>query len=114
MFETQYFLDCKDSIQSSDEGPNPHTLFEKGKIKLIVAELKTGQSIPPHEESIGIYHFLEGEGVMTVDDVSYDVRQGSTIVVPNGAERGISAKADLSFMGTRITPCHNDEDCEHD
>lgn len=118
MFKTNYFLDCKDSIRFSEDGPNPNTLFEKGKIKLVVAGIKAGQAIPPHEESLGIYHFLEGEGAMTVDDVQYDVRQGSTIVVPKGAERGISARTELSFMGTRITPCQNDgecgDGCEHD
>ncbi len=118
MFETLYFSDYKNSIQASDEGANPATLFEKGKIKLVVAGLKADQSIPAHEESLGIYNFLEGEGVMTVDGASYDVRQGSIIVVPKGAQRGISAKTDLSFMGTRITPCHADGncngDCEHE
>jgi quercetin dioxygenase-like cupin family protein len=105
MFETTYFLDCKDAIRTSADGPHPATLFEQEKIKLVVAGLEAGQSIPPHKESLGIYHFISGEGVMTVDDVPFNVRQGSTIVAPNGAERGISAQKDLSFLGTRITPC---------
>lgn len=119
MFETIYIHDCKELIINSEEGPTPQTLFEKGKIKLVVAGLKAGQSIPPHEESLGIYNFLEGKGVMTVDETLYDVRQGSTIVVPKGSVRGISAETDLSFMGTRITPCHKDgdgqceDDCDH-
>lgn len=112
MSETIYIQDCKDSIISSADGPNPQTLFEKGNTKLIVAGLKAGQSIPPHEESLGIYNFLEGKGVMTVDDTLYDVRKGSTVVVPTGSVRGISAETDLSFMGTRITPCHEDGDCQ--
>ncbi|MCJ7701677.1 MAG: hypothetical protein MUO62_08855 [Anaerolineales bacterium] len=110
MLETIYFPDCKDSILVSDDGPAPQVLFEKGKIKLVVAGLKAGQSIPPHEETLGIYHFIEGRGIMTVDEVQYDVRQGTTIIVPKGAIRGISAKTDLSFLATRITPCHKDEE----
>ena len=120
MLETMYFPDCKDSIVVSDDGPTPQILVEKGKIKLVVAGLKAGQSIPAHEESLGIYHFLEGQGVMTVDEVQFDVRQGTTIVVPKGSVRGISAETDLSFLGTRITPCqkhgeaHHQEKCDHD
>ena len=104
MLETIYIQDYKDSILTSADGPNPQTLYEKGKIKLVVVGLKSGQSIPPHEESLGIYNFLEGKGVMTVDDVVYNDRQGSTIVVPKGSVRGISAETDLSFIGTPHYP----------
>ena len=107
MIETTYFLDCKDTIRTSADGPHPATLFEKGTIKLVAAGLEAGQSIPGHEESLGIYHFLSGEGVMTVDGVPFDVQQGSTIIAPNGAERGISAQKHLSFLGTRITSCEH-------
>lgn len=110
MTDTLYFPDCKDSISVSDEGPVPQVLFEEGEIKLVVAGLKAGQSIPPHEESLGIYHFLEGHGVMTVNGDQFDVKTGTTIIAPKGSVRGISAQTDLSFLGTRITPCPKDGD----
>ncbi len=110
MTDTLYFPDCKDSISVSDEGPVPQVLFEEGEIKLVVAGLKAGQSIPPHEESLGIYHFLTGHGIMTVDGVQFDVKTGTTIIAPKGSVRGISAQTDLSFLGTRITPCPQDGD----
>ena len=119
MPETLYFQDCKDSVSISDDGPIPQVLFEKGKIKLVVAGLKAGQAIPPHEESTGIYHFIEGQGTMSVNHVQFDVQPRTTIVVPKGAFRGISAQTDLTFLGTRITPCHQEghgpsqADCDH-
>ena len=113
MNETTYYLDCKGAVRTSADGPHPATLFEQEKIKVIVAGLEAGQSIPPHKESLGIYHFISGEGVMTVDDVPFDVRQGSTVVAPNGAERGISAQKDLIFWGTRITPCDHESKSDY-
>ena len=107
MVGTKYYLDCMAAVQTSADGPHPSTLFESDRIKQVAARLKAGQSIPPHQESLGIYHFLEGEGVMFVDEAPFNVRRGTTIIVPEGAERGISALTDVSFLGTRINPCRS-------
>lgn len=120
MIETMHFSNWNEIVSYSHEGPDPQVLLEKGKIKLVVVGLHAGQAIPAHAESLGIYHFLAGEGRMTVDQDQFDVRPGTTIIAPKGVERGICADSDLAFLGTRITPCHKEgeehceESCDHD
>ena len=119
MIETMYFPNWQDRISYSDDGPDPQVLLEKGKIKLVVVGLSAGQKIPAHAESLGIYHFLDGRGTMTIDGTEYAIQPGATLIAPKGAERGITAETKLAFMGTRITPCHKDGeghcdgDCDH-
>lgn len=116
MFKTMYFQDCKERIVYEDDSSIPSTLFEKGIIKLVVAGLKVGQTISVREESLEIYHYLAGQGVMTVDETRYEIRPGTTIVVPKGAIHEISAETNMSYLETRITPCHKggDNQCDQD
>lgn len=116
MIEPKHISNWREVVSFSQEGPNPQILVEKGKLKLVVAGLLSGQAIPPHEESLGIYHFLEGNGQMAVNEEQFEVQAGATVIAPKGALRGIRAASDLAFMAARITPCHkeDEEHCDHD
>lgn len=59
--------------------------------------------IPPHPESLGIFHFLEGAGWMTVAGERLAIEAGATVIVPDGVARGLEAKTRLAFMATRVT-----------
>ncbi len=48
-----------------------------------------------------MYHFLEGEGQMTVDDEIYSIQPGVTVVVPDGARRGMKANTRVVFLGAK-------------
>jgi len=48
-----------------------------------------------------MYHFLEGEGLMTVDDETFDVKPGVTVIAPGGAKRGVNAKTRIIFLGSK-------------
>ena len=48
-----------------------------------------------------MYHFLEGEGLMTVDDEAFAIKPGVTVVVPSGARRGMNAKTRVVFLGSK-------------
>jgi quercetin dioxygenase-like cupin family protein len=68
---------------------------------VIVAGLEPGQQIPAHAETLAVYHFLAGEGVMTVDDEELAVTAGSTVITPAGATRGMRAASRLIFLATK-------------
>jgi mannose-6-phosphate isomerase-like protein (cupin superfamily) len=86
----------------TDSGPQPRILWEDPKLKLIIGGLQPGQQIPAHPEAFAVYHFLAGSGVMNVDDVPFAVDAGCTLIVPQGASRGLQAQSRLVFLATRI------------
>ncbi len=92
----------QDYLQFGESGPNPQTLFENERMRVLVAGLKPGQRIPVHPEAAAVYHFLEGQGMMTVDGQEYPVDPGTVIVVDEGAKRGMRAETELVFLAVRL------------
>lgn len=92
----------QDYVTYGDERPSPQTMFENERVRLIVAGLKPGQRIPVHPEAAAVYHFLEGQGVMTVDGAQFPVQQGTVIVMNEGAQRGLLAETQLVFLAVRL------------
>jgi len=45
-----------------------------------------------------LYHFLEGQGTMTVDDQAYPIVAGTTLIALPGASRGMAADTPLVLL----------------
>lgn len=85
------------------DGPRPQFLLDSEKLKVIVAGLKPGQQIPVHAESLAVYTFLAGEGVMTVNDSDFPVSANATVIAPAGSRRGIRAISQLTFLAAKAS-----------
>jgi len=96
-----YFADTKSKATFSAEGPKPQFLFDTPQFKVLVVGLEAGGQIPLHTGEAAMYHFLEGDGLMTVDDESFAIKPGVTVVVPSGAKRGMNAKTRVVFLGSK-------------
>lgn len=96
-----YFPDLKSKAVFAPDGPKPQFLFDAPQFKALVVGLEAGQQIPVHPGEAAMYHFLEGEGLMTVDDETFDVKPGVTIITPGGAKRGVNAKTRIVFLGSK-------------
>ena len=96
-----YFLDTKSKAVFSAQGTQPQFLIDMPNFKALVVGLEAGQQIPPHPAGAAMYHFLEGEGLMTVDEETFDIKAGATVVVPEGAKRGMNAKTRVVFLGSK-------------
>ena len=48
-----------------------------------------------------MYHFLEGTGLMTVGDETFEIKPGVTIVVSSSERRGMNAKTRVVFLGSK-------------
>ena len=88
-------------VQYGEAGPNPQKIIETSNLRAVMAGLKAGQKIPPHPAPASVYHFFAGSGQMFVNDQTFAVQAGATVVVPDGATRSIQAETDLAFMGTQ-------------
>mgnify|MGYP000853102362 CR=1 FL=1 len=96
-----YFADTKSKAVFAADGPKPQFLFETPNFKALVVGLNAGQQIPVHPGEAAMYHFLEGEGLMTVDDETFDIKPGVTVITPSGAKRGMNAKTRVIFLGSK-------------
>lgn len=102
MNATTLFPDWRKKVVYSPSGPQPAVLGADEKVKMILVGLEPGQHIPEHPEVAAIYYFLEGTGCMTVDGQPYEVGAGATMVMPDGAARGLDAHTRLAFLAVRI------------
>ena len=96
------YPDWKKVVVYSEKGPKPQVLEQNDKFKAVLGGLAPGASIPPHPEGPAVFHFLEGSGRMIVDEEKISVKAGATVIVPDGARRGMEAETQLAFLAIRI------------
>ena len=96
-----YFADTKAKAVFAADGPKPQFLIDTPNFKALVVGLEAGGQIPAHPGEAAMYHFLEGEGLMTVGDETFAIKPGVTVVVPSGAKRGMNAKTRVVFLGAK-------------
>ncbi len=102
MDQTEY-SDWKARIRYGDERPDPQILGDDGKVRVILGGLRAGQRIPVHPEAEAVYYFIEGSGQMFVNDETIPVSEGRTVIVPQGAKRGMQAETRLAFLAVRVS-----------
>ena len=96
-----YFPDTKSKALFAADGPKPQFLIQTPQFKALVVGLEAGQQIPVHAGEAAMYHFLEGEGLMTVDEETFAIKPGVTVITPSGAKRGMNARTRIVFLGSK-------------
>ena len=98
---TLFFPAIADQAVFDSDGPRPQFLVDSEKLTVVVAGLEPNQQIPAHPEALAIYHFLAGEGAMTVNGETFAVAAGATVIAPPGAARGLRAGTRLIFLAAK-------------
>lgn len=96
-----YFPNTRSKAVFAADGPKPQFLVDTPKFKALVVGLEAGGQIPVHPGEAAMYHFLEGEGLMTVEEETFAIMPGVTVVVPSGARRGMNANTRVVFLGAK-------------
>lgn len=96
-----YFPDTQAKAVFSAEGPRPQFLIDTPQFKALVVGLEAGQQIPLHPGEAAMYHFLSGEGLMTVGEETFAIKPGVTVIAPAGAPRGMNARTRVIFLGSK-------------
>jgi quercetin dioxygenase-like cupin family protein len=102
MTDEMVFPDWRELVRYASPGPQPTIVADEPEFRVLIAGLEPGGHIPPHAGPRAVYHFLEGEGVMIIDDEPHHITAGMTAIAPAGAVRGISATTRLAFLGVRV------------
>ena len=68
-------------------------------LSMWLVEMRAGQQGPPHVfDAEQIWHLIEGEAEVTVNARKLALGPGDTVVLPAGAERQVSARADAQLV----------------
>ena len=97
-----YFPETKSKAVFAADGPKPQFLIDTPKFKALVVGLEAGGQIPVHPAEAAMYHFLEGEGLMTIGDETFAIKPGVTVIAPKGVPRAtdrLSAPNSASVCG---------------
>ncbi|MBK8020400.1 MAG: 4Fe-4S binding protein [Chloroflexi bacterium] len=97
-----FISDWREKVVFGSEGPQPQILVENERMKAVLVGLDAGQRVPLHPAPQGVFHFVDGSGWMTVEDVRHPVHAGTIVIVPEGAKRGIEADERLVFIAVRV------------
>ena len=87
-----------DDIEKQTTGNSDfrRVLYTGGHLQLVLMTLKPGEEIGSevHEDRDQFFRFEEGSGQVDIDDNTYDVVDGSAVVVPAGARHNVRNTGD--------------------
>jgi mannose-6-phosphate isomerase-like protein (cupin superfamily) len=86
--------------------------------QLVLMSLKPGEEIgeETHDDVDQFFRFEKGKGLVIIDDVEHEVRDGHAVVVPSGAKHNVintSKKNDLKLYTIYSPPEHQDAVVRH-
>jgi len=88
-----------------------HVLYTAKHSQLVLMSLKAKEEIgmEVHEENDQFFRFEKGTGKVVIDSNEYNVKDGSAIVVPAGAEHNVINTSDTEDLKlyTIYSPAHH-------
>ncbi len=80
----------------------PRILRARSEYKVPLICMEPGQKIDPHQSGTGIFYFIAGRGVMTVEGKDVEVGPGNIVFVEKGESRGIRATERLTAFAVSM------------
>ena len=105
----QLYPDWRSKVKFGKDGPDPQVLMETDRLKVVLAGLEPGQKIPVHPEGASVFHILQGNGWIKLGEERMEVEAGATVVMADGAARGVEASTQLVFLAIRAPLASNQE-----
>lgn len=72
----------------------PRILRARQEYKVPLICMEPGQEIKPHQSGTGVFYFVSGKGVMTVEGREFEVSPGKMVFVEKGESRGLRASGE--------------------
>jgi len=73
----------------------PRIMRVRPEYKVPLICMEPGQEIKPHQGGTGVFYFISGKGIMTVEGREIEVVPGTMVFVEKGESRGIRATEKL-------------------
>lgn len=105
----------KDTVKNDDFR---RVLYTGKYSQLVLMSLKPGEEIGEevHDDVDQFFRFEEGKGLVVIDGVKNEVKDGMAVVVPSGAKHNVintSKKNDLKLYTIYSPPEHQDKVVRH-
>ncbi len=105
----------KDTVKNDDFR---RVLYTGKYSQLVLMSLKPGEEIGEevHDDVDQFFRFEEGKGLVVIDEVKNEVKDGMAVVVPSGAKHNVintSKKNDLKLYTIYSPPEHQDKVVRH-
>ena len=103
-----------DNIETQTTGNSDfrRVLYTGHHLQLVLMTLQPGEEIGSeiHEDRDQFFRFEEGKGTVDIDDNSYDVEDGSGVIVPAGSRHNVrnTGSAPLKLYTLYGPPEHKD------
>ena len=81
----------------------PRILRVKPEYKVPLICMEPGQEIKPHQGGLGIFYFMSGSGIMTVEGKEISVKAGTLVFAEKGESRGIRATERLTAIAVHMS-----------
>jgi len=86
--------------------------------QLVLMSLKPGEEIgeETHDDVDQFFRFEKGKGMVVIDDVEQEVKDGTAVIVPSGAKHNVintSKKNELNLYTIYSPPEHQDKVVRH-
>lgn len=92
-------------------------LYTLNGLQLVAMSLQPGEDIGAeiHPENDQFFRFEAGQGKVIIDEMTYEVEDGSTIIVPKGANHNIinTSATEALKLYTIYTPAHHKDGVIH-
>jgi quercetin dioxygenase-like cupin family protein len=93
------FGDLAKEIQPPDKGILSRTLFNDGRLKVVLFGFAQGGELSDHTASTpAVLHFLLGEGKLTLADDTMEAKPGTWVHMPKGLRHSIQAKTPVVML----------------
>ena len=92
-------LDLQARSEFSAERPRSQLLYDSEAARVVLFNLRAGQSVPPHVAPVRVLMLvIEGQGELTVGEEKQAVGPGSLAICEPNQPHGFSAAQDLSVL----------------
>ena len=101
---------CSNIEKDTIENDNFRKVLYTGKhCQLVLMKLDPNEEIgmEVHEENDQFFRFEKGNGKVVIDGNEYEVKDGSAVIVPSGAQHNVIAGGEGLKLYTIYSPAHH-------
>ena len=97
--ETKKVIALKDLISAKENNLNVFSLVERNSLMIKILSLGKDSQVPTHSgNGDTLVSAIEGEGYITIDNETFELKSGESILIPANAPHSLKTKEDANVF----------------
>lgn len=97
--ETKKVLTLKDLVESKENNLNIFSLVERNSLMIKILSLGKDSQVPTHSGTGDVLvNTIEGEGYITIDNETFELKRGESILIPANAPHSLKTKENANVF----------------